>query len=52
MVIDDIYLYVCKWQFTDKVVVAHTGIMEETKAIYPFKCTEMRVYMEIRVTWK
>ena len=44
MVIDDIYLYVCKRQFTDKVVVAHAGIMEETKAMYPFKCMEVRVY--------
>ena len=44
MVIDDIYLYVCKRQFTDKVVVAHAGIMEETKATYPFKHTEVRTY--------
>ena len=44
LVIDDIYLYVCKRQFTNKVVVAHAGIMEETKATYPFKCTEVRAY--------
>ena len=44
MVIDGIYLYVCKRQFTDKVVVAHAGIMEETKATYPFKRTEVRAY--------
>ena len=44
MVIDDIYLYVCKRQFTNKVVVAHAGIMEETKATYPFKHTEVRAY--------
>ena len=44
MVIDDIYLYVCKRQFTDKVVVAHADIMEETKATYPFKHTEVRAY--------
>ena len=44
MVIDDIYLYVCKRQFTNKVVVAHASIMEETKAMYPFKCTEVRAY--------
>ena len=44
MVIDDIYLYVCKRQFTDKVVVAHAGIMEETKATYHFKHTEVRAY--------
>ena len=24
--------------------MVHTGIMEETKATYPFKCTEVRVY--------
>ena len=42
MVIDDIYLYVCKRQFTDKVVEAHASIMEETKATYPFKHTEVR----------
>ena len=28
-------------EFTNKVVVAHTGIMEETKATYPFKHTEV-----------
>ena len=44
MVIDDIYLYECKRQFTDKVVVAHASIMEETKAMYHFKCTEVRAY--------
>ena len=44
MVIDNIDLYVCKQQFTDKVVVVHAGIMEETKATYPFKHTEVRVY--------
>ena len=44
IVIDDIYLYVCKRQFTDKVVVAHAGIMVETKAMYPFKHTEVRAY--------
>ena len=44
MVIDDIYLYVCKRQFTDKVVVAHAGIMAETKATYPFKHMEVRAY--------
>ena len=44
MVISDIYLYVCKWRFTDKVVMAHAGIMEETKATYPFKHTEVRAY--------
>ena len=44
MVINDIYLYVCKRQFTNKVVVAHAGIMEETKAMYPFKHMEVRAY--------
>ena len=49
-VIDDIYLYVCKRQFTDKVVVAHASIMEETKAMYPFKHTKHT--MATRVTQK
>ena len=44
MVINDIYLYVCKRQFTNKVVVAYAGIMEETEATYLFKCTEVRAY--------
>ena len=44
MVIDDIYLYVCKRQFTNKVVVAHASITEETKAMYPFECMEVRAY--------
>ena len=37
MIIDDIYLYVCKRKFTDKVIVAHAHVMEKTKATYPFK---------------
>ena len=40
MIIEDIYLYVCKRQFTDKVIVAHARVMEETKATYPFKHSE------------
>ena len=40
MIIEDIYLYVCKRKFTDKVIVAHARVMEETKAIYPFKHSE------------
>ena len=44
MVINDIYLHVCKQQLTNKVVVVHAGIMEETKVTYLFKCTEVRVY--------
>ena len=44
MIIDDIFLYVCKWQFTDKVVVVYAGIIEETKATYPFKHTKVRAY--------
>ena len=35
MIIEDIYLYVCKRQFTDKVIVAHACVMEETKVTYP-----------------
>ena len=31
-------------QETIQVVVAHAGIMEETKAMYPFKHTEVRAY--------
>ena len=31
MVIDDIYLYVCKRQFTDKVVVAHASRWKKPK---------------------
>ena len=40
MIIEDIYLYVCKRQFTDKVIVAHVRVMEETKATYPFNHSE------------
>ena len=40
MIIEDIYLYVCKRQFTDKVIVAHACVMEETKATYPVKHSE------------
>ena len=31
---------ICKRQFTDKVIVAHARVMEETKATYPFKHSE------------
>ena len=40
MIIKDIYLYVCKRQFTDKIIVVHVHVMEETKATYPFKHSE------------
>ena len=33
-------MYVFKRQFTDKVIVAHAHVMEETKATYPFKHSE------------
>ena len=33
-------MYVCKRQFTNKVIVAHACVMEETKATYPFKHSE------------
>ena len=36
MVIDDIYLYVCKRQFTDKVVVAHASNMEKNQSHISF----------------
>ena len=47
MIIEDIYLYVCKRQFTDKVIVAHARVMEETKATYPFKHSENKGNTEV-----
>ena len=40
MIFEDIYLYVCKRQFTDKIIAAHVHVMKETKATYPFKHSE------------
>ena len=41
MVNEDTYLYVCKKQFTGRVVVC---VIQETQATYPFKHTEVRAY--------
>ena len=41
MVNEEIYLYICKRQFTGRVVVC---VIRETPATYLFKCTEVRAY--------
>ena len=44
IVIDDIYMYVCKRQFSKEVILAHVNLMQTTKASYPFKKREVRAY--------
>ena len=41
MVNEDTYMYVCKRQFTGRVVVC---VIQETQATYLFKHTEVRAY--------
>ena len=43
IVIDDIYMYVCKSQFSKEVILAHANLMQTTEASYPFKKSEVRV---------
>ena len=44
IVIDDIYMYVCKRQFSKEVILAHANLMQNTEASYPFKKSEVRAY--------
>ena len=44
IVIDDIYMYVCKRQFSKEVILAHADLMQNTEASYPFKKSEVRAY--------
>ena len=44
IVINDIYMYVCKRQFSKEIVLAHADLMQTTDASYPFKRSEVRAY--------
>ena len=44
LVIDNLYMYICKRQFTKEVILAHNKIMEKQDAIYPYKRTNVRAY--------
>ena len=44
IVIDDIYMYVCKRQFSKEVILARTDLMQTTEASYPFTKSEVRAY--------
>ena len=44
IVIDDIYMYVCKRQFSKEVILAHADLMQTTEASYPFNKSEVRAY--------
>ena len=37
LIIDGLYMYICKRQFTKEVILAHNEIMENQDAKYPFK---------------
>ena len=44
IVINDIYMYICKRQFFKEVILAHADLMQTTEASYPFKKSEVRAY--------
>ena len=44
LVVDEIFMYVCKRQFSKEVVVAHADLMEKEEATYPYKKTDIRAY--------
>ena len=44
IVIDDMYMYVCKRQFSKEVILAHANLLQTIKAFYPFKKSEVRAY--------
>ena len=44
IVIDDIYMYVCKRQYSKEALLAHADLMQATEASYPFKLSEVRAY--------
>ena len=48
LVVDNLILYVCKWQMSKEVVVAHADVMKDTPASYPFKRTEIKTYNGIK----
>ena len=44
IVIDDMYMYVCKRQFSKEVILARADLMQTTEASYPFRKSEVRAY--------
>ena len=44
IVINDIYMYVCKRQFSKEVILAHADLMQTTEGSYPFKKSEVKAY--------
>ena len=44
IVINDMYMYVCKRQFSKEVILAYADLMQTTEASYPFKNSEVRAY--------
>ena len=44
LIIDDLYMYICKRQFTKEDILAHSEIMEKQDAIYPYKRTDVIAY--------
>ena len=43
-IIDDLYMYICRRQFTKEVILAHNEIMEKQDTIYPYKRINVRAY--------
>ena len=48
IVINDIYMYVCKRQFSKEVILAHANLMQTTEASYPFIKVKLQLIMVIK----
>ena len=48
IVINDIYMYVCKRQFSKEVILAHADLMQTTEASYPLKKVKLELIMVIK----
>ena len=44
IVINDIYMYVSRRQFSKEVILAHADLMQTTETSYPFKKSEVRAH--------
>ena len=48
LVIDEIYLWVCKYTFAKELMLAHSEVMEQQDCTYPFIRTEVRAYNGVK----
>ena len=48
IVINDIYMCVCKRQFSKEVIIAHANLMQTTEASYPFQKVKLELIIVIK----